>query len=98
VKAQAPKIILLTPGPMEETMLTQLKAEQNVPLHEIRKAKDAGEYAAVVGEVGMETGVPVLDIWTMFMQKAGWDGEESLPGSKELGKHLVLESFFYDGK
>lgn len=78
-------------------MLRKLKEEQDVPLHEIRKAKDAGEYAAVVKEVGKETGVAVLDIWTMFMQKAGWDGGNSLPGSENLGKNLVLEGFLYDG-
>jgi len=96
VKAQSPKIIMFTPAPLEETMLVQMKEEMGVT-HEIRKAKDAREYATVVREVGKETGVAVLDIWTILMKKAGWDGGTSLPGSKELGKSLVLEEFLYDG-
>jgi hypothetical protein len=55
--------------------------------NETRKAKDAAEHAAAVREVGQETGVPVLDAWITFMEKAGWKlGDAVLPGSKERGE------------
>jgi len=66
---------------------------------ETRKAQDAAEYAKVVREVGKENGVAVLDVWTAFMEKAGWKaGDAVLPGSKELGKDAVLADLLYDGE
>jgi hypothetical protein len=66
---------------------------------DIRKAKDAAAYAEAVREVGGEMGVPVLDVWTAFMEAAGWKGgEEVLPGSSLLGKNEVLADLMYDGE
>lgn len=68
-------------------------------MEETRKAKDAADYAKAVRDIGNEYGVPVLDIWTVFMEKAGWKvGDFAIPGSKELGKSQVLSSLLYDGK
>lgn len=67
--------------------------------NEIRKAKDAADYAAVVREVGKDNDVPVLDVWTTFMEKAGWKlGDAVLRGSKESGKNPVLSDLLYDGE
>jgi hypothetical protein len=98
VKAQSPKTILLTAPPVEETVIQETL--QGVgSTEEIRKARDAADYAAVVREVGKETGVPVLDVWAAFMEKAGWKGEDGfLPGSKKSGKSMVLAELLYDGK
>jgi len=97
VTAHTPKIILLTPPPVEETVLTeQLRAEDSP--EGIRKAKDAAEYAEAVREVGKEAGVAVLDVWTDFMKAAGWEGGDAvLPGSIALGKDPVLAGLLYDG-
>ena len=67
---------------------------------ETRKAKDAAEYAQLVREVGKDAGVPVLDIWTAFMDKAGWKAGDHLPlpGSIELGKSAELGEMLPDGR
>lgn len=49
-------------------------------------------------EVGKEAGVPVLDLWTLFMEKAGWKGGDELPGEERLGKSEVLAELLPDGE
>lgn len=98
VNAQSPHVILFTNPPVEETLLLEMNKE-NGRTEEIRKAKDAAAYAEAVREVGREMGVPVLDVWTAFMDAAGWKGgEEVLPESSELGKNEVLADLMYDGE
>ncbi len=65
---------------------------------EIRRAKDAREYAELVKEVGKEADVPVVDLWTLFMEKAGWKGGEELPGEEKLGKNEILAELLADGE
>lgn len=97
VKAQSPKIILLTNPPVEETIIGDLLREMG-STNETRKAKDAADYASTVREVGKETKTPVLDVWAAFMEKTGWKlGDAVLPGSKESGKDLILSDLLYDG-
>jgi isoamyl acetate esterase len=48
---------------------------------EIRRAKDAKEYAEATIEVAKECQVPVLDVWSAFMKQTGWKEEGPLPGS-----------------
>jgi hypothetical protein len=44
-------------------------------------------------------GVPVLDVWGIFMELAGWkEGDEILPGSKAAGKSEVLAGLLSDGQ
>jgi len=99
ITAHSPNIILLTPAPFEETMLvTTMKEWGN--FGECRKAGDAKEYAQIVKALGAETGVAVLDVWSIFMEKAGWKGGEGevLPGSLEGGKSEVLGELSDDGE
>ncbi|KAE8451632.1 hypothetical protein EG329_003089 [Mollisiaceae sp. DMI_Dod_QoI] len=96
VKAHSPHIVLLTTPPFEETILEQFREDWGYT-GEVRKARDAAEYAELVREVGKETGVDVLDVWSIFMEKVGWKSGEKLPGSKELGKNDVLSELLYDG-
>ncbi|KAH8795418.1 GDSL Lipase/Acylhydrolase family protein-like protein [Hyaloscypha finlandica] len=98
VTVHSPNIILITPPPFEETMLVELQEEWGVP-PPTRKAMDAQEYAELVKEVGKEAGVPVLDVWSAFMEKAGWKAGDPLPipGTLELGKSKELEELSYDG-
>jgi len=81
-------------------MKDQMGANKFTCQGETRKAKDAAEYAQLVREVGKDAGVPVLDIWTAFMDKAGWKAGDSLsmPGSIELGKSAELGELLPDGK
>jgi hypothetical protein len=99
VTVHSPNIILITPPPFEETMLLKLLEEWGSP-PPTRKAVDAQHYAELVKEVGKEAGLPVLDIWSAFMEKAGWKAGDPLPipGSLELGKSKELEELLYDGE
>lgn len=65
---------------------------------EIRRARDAREYAETTKAVGAECGIPVLDIWSSFMDQTGWQGQGPLPGSEETGKNGTLASLLHDGK
>ncbi|KUJ16609.1 GDSL Lipase/Acylhydrolase family protein-like protein [Mollisia scopiformis] len=96
VKAHSPHIILLTTPPFEENVLQKFQEDWGYA-GEVRKAKDAAEYAELVREVGKETDVDVVDVWTLFMEKAGWKTGEPLPGSKAMGKNEVLADLLYDG-
>lgn len=66
----------------------------------IREALDAKAYAQIVKEVGAETGLAVLDVWGIFMEKAGWKDSEGevLPGRSLAPRNKVLEEFLYDGE
>jgi lysophospholipase L1-like esterase len=99
VRVHNPNIILITPPPFEETMLVKLLEEWGAP-PPTRKAADAKLYAEIVKEVGREAGVPALDIWSAFMEKAGWKEGDTLPipGTLELGKSKELEELLYDGR
>jgi isoamyl acetate esterase len=99
VRVHNPNIILITPPPFEETMLVKLLEEWGAP-PPTRNAADAKLYAEIVKEVGREAGVPVLDIWSAFMEKAGWKEGDPLPipGTLELGKSKELEELLYDGR
>jgi lysophospholipase L1-like esterase len=99
IKVHTPNIILITPPPFEETMLVNLLEEWGAP-PPTRKATDAQLYAELVKEVGKEAEVPVVDIWSAFMEKAGWKAGDPLPipGTLELGKSATLEELSYDGE
>jgi len=98
VKAHSPHIILITPPPFEESVLKQFQKDWGYT-GETRKAKDAAEYAEIVREVGKETGLSVLDVWSAFMDKAGWHAGDSdtVPGTIGLGRSAALAELLYDG-
>ena len=97
MKAQSPHIILFTNPPVEETVLLDINKE-NGSTDEIRRAKDAKEYAEKTKEVGKEYNLPVLDVWSAFMNETGWDGQGALPGSEEVGKNETLADLLHDGE
>jgi hypothetical protein len=97
MKAQAPHIILFTNPPVEETVILGIHKE-NGNTAVIRRAKDARDFADATKEVGNECGLPVLDVWSAFMEAAGWTGEGLLPGSEESGKNEVLAGLLHDGE
>lgn len=97
VKAQRPHIILFTNPPVEETVMLDIN-KANGSTDPVRRAKDARDYALATKDLGKEFNIPVLDVWTAFMKQAGWDGNGTLPGSKEAGKNEILTDLLYDGK
>ena len=96
VVAQNPRLILLTPPPVNEYQLEEadLVKGNKDPL---RSAEHTKEYADACRQVGAEAGVVVLDVWSIFMAKAGWKEGEPLIGSKKLARNEVLEKLLVDG-
>lgn len=88
VKLHGTKIILIVPGPVNEWGL-----ENN---H--RNPANTARYAAACRAVGAELNLPTLDLWTIFMKRAGWkEGDADLIGSKNLPKNEELGSLLWDG-
>jgi len=78
-------------------MLTELVSEMDSSI--IPRAKDAAAYALATREVAKETGIPVVDVWAVFAEKAGWkEGDEKFPGEEESGKNAELADLLSDGK
>ena len=98
LQRHSPKIILITPPPVDEYMRSakrQISEDPNID----RTASQTAEYADAVREVGKHLKVAVLDIWTIFMQMAGWrSGDRALPGSKEMDRVLIFRELLHDGK
>lgn len=70
---------------------------------ETRTAETTKAYADAARAVGQELGVPILDLWSVFMEHAGWKGEDGqsepgpLPGSKLSPRNQVLGDLLWDG-
>ncbi|KAL2221598.1 GDSL Lipase/Acylhydrolase family protein [Thermoascus aurantiacus ATCC 26904] len=94
--AQNPRILLLTPPPVNEYQLATLDAQKGFPTPS-RTASNTKLYADACREVAASLGVQVVDIWTAFMKAAGWQEGQPLPGSKDIPNNEVLESLLSDG-
>lgn len=100
VQKQAPRIILVTPPPMNE-----YPAEENDKLKGIpaprRKAEHTRLYAEAVKDVASQHDVALVDLWTLFMNHAGWEENSNpqaqIPGSKSLEPNSVLRMLLHDG-
>lgn len=83
------KIILIVPAPIDEWQLG----------NQDRTAVVTAQYADACRQLGQELGLPILDLWTIFMSKAGWTPGQSGPliGSKAAPQNPVLDSLLSDG-
>lgn len=97
VVAQKPRLILLTPPPVNEYQLEEanLVWDNKDPR---RSAEHTKKYADACRQVGAEVGVVVLDVWSIFMAKAGWKEGEPLKGSKKVARNEILEKLLSDGE
>lgn len=97
VVAQKPRLILLTPPPVNEYQLEE--ADLVCGIQDPRRtAAHTKEYADACRQVGAEVGVVVLDVWSIFMAKTGWKEGEPLIGSKTIARNEVLEKLLKDGE
>ncbi|CAF9917388.1 hypothetical protein IMSHALPRED_003557 [Imshaugia aleurites] len=96
VIAQNPRLILLTPPPINEYQLEEVDLVQGFK-DPRRSAEHTQEYADACRQVGADVGVTVLDVWSIFMAKAGWKEGEALIGSKKVARNEVLERLLVDG-
>lgn len=87
IKAHQPRIILITPGPVDEYQFVD----------RLRTAEHTKMYADACREIGKELGVPVLDLWSIFMAEAGWRKGEPLAGSIKDKRNKVLGELLHDG-
>lgn len=96
VVAQKPRLILLTPPPVNEYQLEEAMLFADMP--PMRSAEYTKEYADACRQVGAEAGVVVLDVWSIFMAKAGWKEGEALVGSKKVARSEVFDKLLSDGE
>ncbi|KAK9602658.1 hypothetical protein V6Z96_004229 [Aspergillus fumigatus] len=94
--AQNPRILILTPPPVNEYQLEEFDIAKNTP-HPSRTVKQTKLYAEAAREVAASLGVAVVDLWTTFMTAAGWKEGEPLIGSRDAPNNEKLQSFFTDG-
>lgn len=64
----------------------------------LRSAEHTKTYADACRSVGAELGVPVLDLWSIFMAKVGWKEGEPLTGSKKVARNDIFEKLLNDGE
>ncbi|KAH8900214.1 SGNH hydrolase [Thozetella sp. PMI_491] len=102
VKEHNPHIVVITPPPIDERLCEKNNKEWGVV--QIRKAAATKAYAEAAREVAEETGAAALDLWSIFMERAGWKPGDPLQGSKDVeenpeglpkllrdGLHLTVE-------
>jgi isoamyl acetate esterase len=87
VKLHSTKLIFITPGPVDEWQLETPN----------RNAAHTAIYAAACLDVAAELDVLCIDLWTIFMRKAGWKPGSELVGSRHARKSKVFEELLYDG-
>lgn len=90
LKQHVTQPILIVPAPVDEWQLGGAD----------RNAAHTARYADACREVGLEyNSLPVLDLWTIFMLKAGWTPGQQGPliGSRAAPKNPVLDELLSDG-
>ena len=96
VRAHKPRLILITPPPVEERRLEMKVQSQGYP--KLNRTNDCTKtYSDAAREVGRELGVAVCDIWNAFVTRAGWKTGEPLPGGMGLPENEALKEFLHDG-
>jgi hypothetical protein len=70
VKAHDPRIILVTPAPVDEVTCRATNAEWGNS-DEPRRVTDTLTYRDMVLQVGRELGHPVVDLWSAMMKVCG---------------------------
>ena len=97
VIAQNPRLILITPPPIDEYRLEETDLVKGIT-DPRRTAEITKKYADAVRDVGVDLGVAVLDIWSVFMEMAGWKEGDPLVGSKKVARSKVLGRLLADGR
>jgi len=97
VKEHEPRLILVTPPPVDEYQLEEAGLECGNPEMQ-RTAEHTKKYADACRMVGAELGLAVVDLWSIFMAKTGWKHGKPLTGSKSVERSKVLGTLLSDGK
>ncbi|KAL4913293.1 SGNH hydrolase-type esterase domain-containing protein [Aspergillus aurantiobrunneus] len=94
--AQQPRILILTPTPVNEYQLQGFDEEKG-NVHPTRTNSRTRLYAEAAREVAESLKVPAVDLWTAFMAAAGWKEGQPLIGSREAPNNEKFVSLFTDG-
>lgn len=97
VTTQKPRLILVTPPPVDEYSLEVSDAAKGI-LGVRRTAEHTKLYAEACNETGQDLGLIVLDLWSIFMDAAGYEPGKPLPGSKKTVKSPILGQLLSDGR
>jgi hypothetical protein len=97
VAAHNARIILITNPPVDERTQYMMDLAKGYPMR--RTAENTMRYAEAIRSVGKSLNIPVVDIWSEIMLKAGWTpGQtESLPGCTNVPPNDVLAEYLFDG-
>lgn len=101
IVAHDPRIILIAPPPINEHLWWPRDESNGYP-SVTRLAGTTKAYADAVCEVGVELGVPVVNLWKAFMEKAdfkidAWKLGDPVPGSLDMPSNDTLVELMYDG-
>ncbi|KAL8872985.1 MAG: hypothetical protein Q9174_001488 [Haloplaca sp. 1 TL-2023] len=97
ILAHAPRLIVVVPPPVDEYSLEISDATKGI-IGTRRTAEHTKLYADACREVANDLGAVVLDLWAIFMQAAGYEAGQILPGSKKADKNAVLGQLLSDGR
>jgi isoamyl acetate esterase len=92
----SPRIILITPPPIDERTQRALDDSKGYPLR--RSAKNTKAYADAVRDVANELSLPFVDMWSKCMELAGWKEGQPLEGSQDLPPNPMLTKLLSDGE
>jgi lysophospholipase L1-like esterase len=97
VAAHNARIILITNPPVDERTQLMIDQAKGYPMR--RTAENSMRYAEAIRNVGKSLNIPVVDIWTEIMLKAGWTPgqREHLPGCRDDPPNKVLAEYLFDG-
>ncbi|KAL0263422.1 hypothetical protein SLS55_002402 [Diplodia seriata] len=90
VKAHSPRLIIITPTPVDERRMEPvdiMKGHNGLQ----RTAEHTRKYANAARKVGEELNLPVLDLWSILMARAGWVAGEPLPGCRSVERNKLIE-------
>ena len=87
VRRQGTKVVLIIPAPVDEYQLS----------NDQRTAANTKLYADTCRRIGQELQLPMVDLWSLFMKQAGWDGRSELVGSRKCERSEVLGELLSDG-
>ncbi|EDO03908.1 hypothetical protein SS1G_06389 [Sclerotinia sclerotiorum 1980 UF-70] len=99
IQAHGPRIILVTPAPVDEATCRVTNGEWGYS-DDPRRVRDTREYRDEVVRIGEEHELGIVDLWTAFMGACGWkegDDPAKMPGLEENGRDPNLTKLLYDG-
>lgn len=95
-------LILITPPPVDERKALSCDKAKDPNCGDIhrRRAPVTAAYAQAVRDVGSETGVPVIDLWTAMIARAGGtagDDDDLIVGDASAPVNVILQNLLDDG-